>query len=310
MNQTSVNTLIKTLRKNNGISQEKLSEGLCSRDELSRIERGVRRPHWWLFEQLLQRLGEDSQRYYAVYNSIFTQEDMRIMNLREQLKHLLRDKRNIDEVTELLITLEQDDAFKKGINLQLLLKSKSTLAFYCHDYNTMQAYVLEALKLTKPKFDESDIDSYILLTHDETWLIQQLAIAYSFTDSIEKSTDILLKLKIALDKGYATTDENIKTYSAILYNLTKNLGILGKFENCIDLCDQGIAFCKKNRDAYLRPMFMYNKACCLLDIEETSAAIELAKQVITLFTIDERFDEIAKVQAYFEDKLKSKDIFM
>jgi transcriptional regulator with XRE-family HTH domain len=63
MPRFSADTLIKSLRKAKGLTQHELCEGICSQDELSRIERNKHRPTWYVFERIMQKLGEDPNRY-------------------------------------------------------------------------------------------------------------------------------------------------------------------------------------------------------------------------------------------------------
>ena len=305
MSQIPVDTLIRTLRDSKGITQKALSEGLCSKDELSRIERGLRRPHWWLFEQLMQRLGEDPQMYYAAFTSIITQEDKRVLDLRAELAHLLRDPKRKDEAEALIIKLEQDKAFKEGVHLQFLLKSKATLAYHRHDYKSLEEYALDAIKLTKPAFNEKDISSYIL-SSDEFRLIQHITAARAIT-SLEESADILLKLKNALNNICGET--KIKLYPSLIYNLTKCLGLIKRFDECISYCDQGIVFCREYRDSYYIPLLFINKAYCLFHMEKRSDAIDVTKEAFSIFTAFDRHAEISTVKTAFETEFGVKGVF-
>jgi len=305
VSQIPVDTLIRTLRESKGITQKALCEGLCSKDELSRIERGLRRPHWWLFEQLMQRLGEDPQMYYAAYNSIITQEDKRVLDLRTKLSHLLRNPKQGDEAKALIAHLEQDDAFKDGIHLQFLLKSKATLAYHNNDYKSLEKYAMDAIKLTKPTFCEDDIGNYIL-SSDEIRLIQHIAAARSLT-SYEESANILFKLKDALYKigGEAKN----KLYPSLVYNLSKCLGLIKRYNECIVLCDQGIDFCAEYRDSYYIPLLLVNKAFCLFHMQRNDDAIKVTKEAFLIFGALKRHAEISAVKTAFKAEFGIYDVF-
>ncbi len=53
----SCGQLIKKLRKNGGLTQEELADGICSVSTISRIENDRQVPHLKKMEALLQRLG-------------------------------------------------------------------------------------------------------------------------------------------------------------------------------------------------------------------------------------------------------------
>lgn len=290
--------LIKELRKNKGLTQEKLCNGICTKDALSRIERGLCRPDWYTFERLMQRLGENPQIYFT---DIATIQDKYIMDLKNKLNNLLREKddKSKIEVETLINELESNKDFKKGINLQFLLLSKATHAFNCKDYNSMYYHAVEALKITKPDFDEEKINTYILF-FDEIKLINQIAVSYSFLTSVEKSTEILLKLKTSIDKGYVDGDEKIKTYIPLLYNITKNLGLLKRFGESIPICDTGIELCLTHRNSFYYPMFLFNKAYCLLHLDKKQEGIDFLEKIYALLTGYERFAELSKIESYVE----------
>lgn len=290
-----VDILIKQLRTNNGLTQEQLCEGICTKDALSRIERGLRRPDWFTFEKLMQRLGEDPNKYYT---DIATKKDMQIIDTKINLKNLLRDKKD-DEARTLIAELENTEDFKEGKNLQFLLKVKSALAFRQKDYESMYNYAVEAIKITKPDFEEEKIDTYILF-YDEIILINQISTALFFISSVEKATDTLLKLKASMDKCYADDDEKVKTYITILYNITKNLGLLKRYEESLEICDIGIVLCQKYQNAFLHPMLLFNKAYCLLYSGKKEEGINILQKVYALFLGYDRLAELAEIESYVE----------
>ncbi|WP_169728525.1 helix-turn-helix domain-containing protein [Salibacterium aidingense] len=51
--------MIKKMRKEQGISQEDLCDGICSQSMLSRIEKGDYKASFQTIKQLAQRLGID-----------------------------------------------------------------------------------------------------------------------------------------------------------------------------------------------------------------------------------------------------------
>ena len=53
----NVSVMIRELRTAKGLSQEKLAEGICSRQTVYMIERGARKPDWHTFKSIMLRLG-------------------------------------------------------------------------------------------------------------------------------------------------------------------------------------------------------------------------------------------------------------
>lgn len=71
---------IRRIRKERGICQEVLYEGLCSRSTLHRIESGEQQPGLFVASQLLQRLGLDESSFLLPLGP----QDFEISNLQKE----------------------------------------------------------------------------------------------------------------------------------------------------------------------------------------------------------------------------------
>ncbi|MDR1663949.1 MAG: helix-turn-helix transcriptional regulator [Clostridiales bacterium] len=289
-------TLIRELRKSKGLTLKELSEGICSLDSLSRIERGQRRPDWYIFERLMQRLGENPRKYYS---DVATAEEKKIIDQKDAITELLRKKtaEGDEQARRMVARLETDGNYKEGINRQFLLRARSILAFHEKHYQSMYDYAAEGLKITIPEFDEEKIDTYAL-SFDEIKLVNQIAVARNFLTSMEKSTEILLKLKSAVDKGYADGEEKAKTYISLLYNITKNLGLLKKHDEAIALCDDGIALCQKHRDSFYHPLFLINKGSGFIFLDKKAEGAGMLKTARSLLRGFNRLSELETLENY------------
>ena len=296
-----VDTLIKELRIAKGFTQGQLCEGICAKDSLSRIERGLRRPDWYTFELLMQRLGEDPRKYCS---DIVTANDMCVMNIKHKLDSLLRDHsdQGQSEAEQLILELKQDEDFQKGRGAQFLLMAEAAISHRNKDYEKMYYHATNALKINRPHFDENKISTYILLD-DEVMLINQIAIAQFQLLSFEKGTEILLKLKESLDNHYMSDKEKQKKYIGLLYNISKNLGMLKEYEQCIPICDSGIELCKKQFNAYHYPLFLFHKACCILASgAEEHIGLLLLKEAYVLLDFYGRFNDKSLMENFVKNE--------
>jgi len=299
MFNSNIGELIKTLRKQKNLTQDQLSDGICAKDTLWRIENGKTFPHWQVFELIMQKLGEDPRKYFENYAIT---SDRKLIAWKDELKLLLRksDDESIKKSELLTATLEQHEAFQEGPGLQLILTAKASTAFHQKEYNEVLKYALEAIKISKPSFDENEIDTYILF-FDEIWLINQIAVAHFFITSIERSTEILLKLKNSLDKNYTDDEEKSKTYVRILYNLTDTLGLLKRYDECREYCRSGIAICKKyDNYFYHLPLFWFNMACCSFYTGNHKEGICQWSKAYALFFGLERFGELSEAETFLQ----------
>ena len=55
--------IIKTLREEKGMSQEKLADGICSISTLSKIENNIQVVSASNFNELLEKMGENPEKY-------------------------------------------------------------------------------------------------------------------------------------------------------------------------------------------------------------------------------------------------------
>ena len=303
-------TLMRRLRKEKGMTLVQLCEGICTKETLSNIENGKRPPNRWVFKQLMERLGENPNKYFV---DVVTLEDRRIADLKEKLKGFLHEKSDhgIKKAGALIEEMEQDEAFASKENQQFLLMKKASLAFLLGNACNMYNYALEAIKITKPHFDDSKIESYAM-SLDEVWLINQFAIACFLKDLPEKSAGIFTALKSAIDRRDVYGDELINTYASLLYNLSKNLSLLKRYEECLNVCDEGIEWSTKHRNSFHHPLFMSNKSYCLLHLGRKEEAVGLLKMVYAIFMGFGRYSELSQIKNYvemeFDIKIDSLDI--
>lgn len=275
-------------------------EGICTSVELGRIERGEVCPHWNRFVKIMQRLGENPNKYYMMY--ALTPNDIKLEDAKTQLKYLLREagaKKN-EEAEALIKGLEQNKALKKDkLHPQYLCRVKAALAYNNGEYQAMYDYALKGIKITRPQFEARRIESYMLF-FDEIHLINQIGIALNHILSLEKSIEIFEGLKNSLQKGYVDEDEKAKTYIHVLYNLSNKLGQASRFNECIDVCNEGLLYCERQYDAYFFPLLYFNLAYCFLYLGRKDEGLDALKKSFALFEGLERLKELSNSIAYIE----------
>lgn len=305
--------LIRQLRKEKGWTIQQLcageeghineaGEGICTADELARIERGVVCPHWNRFVKIMQRLGENPNKYYKIYS--LTPMDMKFEEIKTKLRYLLRevDIDSVNDADHLTSVLAQDDDFHRDrLNPQYLLRVKATLAYNRRDYQAMYDYALEGIKITRPNFSIDKIDAYVLF-FDEIHLINHIGTALFHISSIDESTEVFKKLKSNLESGYVDEDEKLKTYIHVLFNLSNKLGISGKLNECLDVCEEGIDYCERQRNSFFHPLFLFNKGCCLCHLKREEEGLNVLKNSLSLFEGLGRNEDLKNAIAYIEQK--------
>ena len=306
--------LIRDLRKAKKMTLEQLCTGdsfsetdgaICDAGELGKYERGERTPQWDRFEKIMQRLGEDPSKYYQGY--AITPKDKELAEKKRQLKRLLRkdkpenETKNIEQAEVLVTELENDKYCSSDKhNKQVLLYAKAMLAYYRKEYHDMYNHAFEGIQITKPLFQEDNIDTYSLF-FDEILLINLIGIALFYISTIEKSTDVFKSLLKCLDNGYVDEDEKSKTYIRIMFNLSNNLAQSGQYEECINVCEVGVELCEKQQHSYHLPLFLFNQGACLMFTNQKKEGISILKDTRALFKAHKRFNELSHLDNFAKE---------
>ena len=303
--------VLKHIIKSSNMKQCDIADGICDATHFSRILSGQRKMTPEIFEQVMRKLGHNPRNFVG----ITTAEDAQAVQIRNELKYLLRknDATSINEAEKLLAMIERAPHFSQGVGLQRLLEHRAALAYNKGEYDDMYSHCLNGLEITRPRckdsgeagFDDDKIDTYSL-SIEEIKLIIQFAIAHANmkpcdadeTYPLEKSAKILIKLNTALENTPYHDEERANIHITMLYNLTKNLGLLNRFDEEILFCDAGINLCKKYRNGYIEPLFMLNKACSMLHLGNKKDGEPLLKKACAIFYATERHDELNIIKGY------------
>ena len=84
----NIGEVIQKRRKSLGITQEQLSEGICSVQTLSRVENGKHQISWEKFKRLMEKLGMPSEKYSLVIKV----DDMESIEYEKEIFQLIRSE--------------------------------------------------------------------------------------------------------------------------------------------------------------------------------------------------------------------------
>ena len=236
----SIGEMIRILRKDAKLTLEELSQGICSTANLSKIEKGEIKGHMFYIEPILQRLGRDPSLYC---NFFLLKKDFQAIEIRDMI-HMLLVHRKHDKAAELLEELKTYDAFKNRANLQFVRSVEIELQIIEQkdlSPSDVEKMLLEALRLTCPKFDEEMIKHYPL-THNESILINKLAIHYMQTSKLSRAANIFAALIANLNKRYVDEFEKARLYASVMFNYSTCLGRAGRRIEALEIVETAIIF--------------------------------------------------------------------
>ncbi len=288
----AIGHVLRRLREYKKLTQEDLSDGICSTVTLSKIENGVQSPRKEHFEALMQRLGYSADNFFCTF---YADDEYAAFEKTEELKLAIANF-DFPKARGLIAQLEGDRFFAKEFNLQLLLSSKAAVLLHeRQDLDQALALLLQALQITIPKFQLDRIGD-LFLTHEEIVAINMIAILYYDQGMLEQAIDILLQLKDRLDKTYVDEKEKARTYPMIVYNLTKYLIEAKRFNDALPLCETTRRFCSRNGAVDLLPFIVFNQACCLCEMGNPDPCTELFRQAYYALRLVENYTHANEVR--------------
>lgn len=255
MSVYNIGTFIKYRRSELGLTQEELSEGICSVTTLSRIETGSHPPTRAHAQALLQRLGGTD-----FFPYVASEKEFEMLELQWETRLALA-RHDIKSAKELIQKLTDYSDIFSDIDRQLFeVMYTSINSDEFSDEEALKRYE-DALKITHSSYRKDNLPG--ALSHEEAAALSNIAIRYDILGERETAIKIFYHLKKYYENYVTDIEEARRALPTIIYNLTKILGLCGRYDECIDVCDQGIAFCKKYSRCEKLAQILYNKAWSL-----------------------------------------------
>lgn len=188
----SIGRLINHIRKQQGITLQKLCSGICSTSMLSKIENNTLSPTIYVAEALLGRLGIPED-YFTFYGNSEEAEYQRLKKAVIVSIHLHNKKNLIEPINQFI-------NFAETTNNKLILQSAASFKAYLHNNKSdMYKILLEGIKITYPDFTLDNINSYLLSWTEYTIINGLLKCIYSTPDTFHTSS-IFHKILINNDR--------------------------------------------------------------------------------------------------------------
>ena len=222
-----VGEVIRRTRESMGITQEKLSDGICSVENLSRIETGKVRPNRNTFEKLMERLGRSGEKYLPFVRG----EDMETHILRDKVGALIGNCK-YEEMEPFLDKLEEKLDMTDPINKQYILRVRALADYYSGKTTEKEkrAQLEYALRCTLPDYQDSILPRQIL-TRIEVFTYCNIAVSYAEEGNLEKAIVMLRQIEKYFQREKIDSTERAISEVLAISNLAK---CLGRQENYIE----------------------------------------------------------------------------
>ena len=264
--------LIKQRREELGISQEELADGICSVPTLSRIENGERMPSKQHSEMLLQRLGYSD----SIQISFVTEKTLEMHNLKYKNRQAVIHRR-FEEAGELLKQFIAEADRGDCVSEQFILLCQVQVSQLSPEERLEQ--LTKAMRMTCPQYSPAAIPEF--LSYEEIVILNNIALCYGDSGQLDMAINILSALKRHHENHMVNREEIMRTQLMILYNLSTFLGQAQRYDECIEICNQGIRISQETRRCNNLDKLYYNKAWSLVRRKRTNDILT-AKECIRL----------------------------
>ncbi|MCL2364856.1 MAG: helix-turn-helix transcriptional regulator [Defluviitaleaceae bacterium] len=260
MDYIAIGKMIKQLRKNKGMSQTKLAEGIMSAKSLGKLERGNQAINKINLDKLISKLGYVAKRFFAYP---LTEGEFHAFELHRQFKIESR-KGNKEKMDTIIKEMESMPEFKSDLHKQQLLKYKADILSQPNASTLPEALQLynKAIRMSYPKFAPNLVNLYFLSSIDRDTIGAMASTMYELGQKAN-AINLLEKLAANVNNKIIDGHEKARAMAFALYLLSKYLGLERRHEEALAACNKGIEVSEANEAFNLLPDLNFNKACGL-----------------------------------------------
>lgn len=255
MGKYRLGDIICMTRKSLSITQQQLSEGICSVETLSRVENGKQNPSRDVYELLMERMGRSRERSY----SVMTVSDFDIMEKISLLEDYINTY-NYGSAEEILEEIK-DQLMDTNLNRQYLLRTETVIKYRLKKIDAKEFLdrLEQAILITIPQYGNISLSNWPF-TIDEAILILNISSAYAQNQEYKKAIEILEDANIVMKQKYMDETRRINLQVNYYNNISKWYGIIGEYEKAIEVAKEGIEICRKHKLGHVLPNLLYGLA--------------------------------------------------
>ena len=194
-----VGDIIRLTRIASGLTQEQLSENICSVETMSRIENGKHGVKKDIYQKLMEKMNRNPERSYA----ICVDQDMQIIEERAAFEEAMT--RHDFESADEYMTLLKEKAGESTLTKNYVRRESAFLDFYQNRITSAELVaILEELAVeTIPEYKRYMEQEIIFpFTEQEIILFKRLAVAYGRNGENELAIEICEMLLRSLRRKY------------------------------------------------------------------------------------------------------------
>lgn len=247
------NEIIAKCRKLCKMSQERLSEAVCTVEQFSRIETGKCSPMEKSYRALMEKMNQAQERNRFFINA---QE----YGLHEKIRQIekLFAGQEIKKASGEWKKIRKEISEDSLNNQQYIARYDSIMKLHNKEINQEQHMkeLEDALRLTMPEFEKVDIRNWPL-SRSEIFLLVNIANEYYISGKIEDAKKIYYALWDSIDESSTNRIYHITEYRLLTYNLGLLEGLEKNYDKAKDILERGIQSSILSGRIELMPGFLY-----------------------------------------------------
>lgn len=251
--------IIRLTRIASGMSQETLSEGICSVQTLHRIENGKTRVKKELYQLLMTKMERIPQKNYAVCVG----KDMELLEERMLFEKAMNSFDFNQAEKYLMIMKEKADDNK--ITRQYLLKAEALVKHYKHDINEEQLIekLEQSIAITLPDYKRC-LEQKYPFTEQEIMNLMSMANAYFGMDKYDKAIGMYDKLLECLNMDYIVGKQVEHMQMIIMKNKAMLYVNIKQYEKALLLQKEASEIARRNNDGKALSVIIADMSWCIL----------------------------------------------
>ena len=230
------NEIIAKCRKLCNLSQEKLSEEVCTVEQFSRIETGKCSPMEKSYRTLMEKMNQAQERNRFFINA---QE----YSLHEKIRRIEKKitRQEIKKATVEWRKLRKEIPDDTLNNQQYIARYDAIMNLHNKEIS-QEEYIQKlegALRLTMPEFETVDIKNWPL-SRNEIILLNNIANSYYLSGRVEEAKHIYYQLWDRIEDNRTDRIYHVTQYRLLAYNIGLMEGLEGNYSKAEEILECGI----------------------------------------------------------------------
>ena len=250
--------IVKTMRREMGLSQESLAEQLfISVRQLARIESGEASMDVWQFISALELLGRPTEDFWLLYLSSSEYAGYRdFKRLKRQLKN-----GDISDIKEAISNIKNGPLIKQPFIMQLVAMLEILIRTDASPSTTMVEELLNVLRMSKPLFDEAKISTY-RMTYNEIYTVLSIAECLATLNEHSRAVSMIQAIITGRENAHVSEEDKGAIFPALYFSLARTLSSWGKFGEGLKACHNALEVCREFNNMKNIPDILRFAAIC------------------------------------------------